>query len=99
VVNGDTCKIASSIALDSSSILSAPIKIGNQGTLGASAVVLPGLIVGAQATLAPLAVPAIGATIEAKTVYVGAPATAVKVSPIPHPLSLQSHTWDHTCQN
>ena len=79
VVAGDTCKIASSIAADSSSIVCAPIKIGTQGTLGASCVVLPGLTVGSQATLAPLAVPELGSTVDAKTVVIGAPARPVKV--------------------
>lgn len=79
VVNGDTCKIATSIAVDSGSIACAPVKIGDQGTLGASAVILPGTTVGAQATLAPLAAPAVGSVIEPKTINIGAPAVAVKV--------------------
>lgn len=79
MVNGDTCKIAASIAVDSTSIACAPIKIGDQGTVGASSVILPGTTVGAQATLAPLAAPAVGSTVEPLTINIGAPSAAVKV--------------------
>lgn len=79
VVNGDTCKIASSIAVDSMTIVCAPVRVGDQGTLGASSVLLPGVTVGSQATLAPLACPAAGTTIEPLTVNIGAPCMPVKV--------------------
>ena len=79
-MNGDTCKIASSIAVDSMTIACAPIKVGDQGTLGASSVLLPGTTVGAQATLAPLASPAVGSVVEPKTINIGAPSSAVKVN-------------------
>lgn len=83
LVAGDTCRIASSIAIDSHTIVCAPIKIGLQGTLGASSVLLPGVTVGSQATLAPLAVPALGSDVEAKTIYIGAPAVPGKVRRLP----------------
>ena len=51
-----------------------------QGTIGASAVLLPGTTVGSQATLAPLTVPDAGTNLNAKTVYLGAPAFPVKVA-------------------
>ena len=80
VVGGDTCKIVTNIATDSETMVAAPVTVGVQGTLGASTVILPGVSIGAQATLAPLAVPTIGASIKPKATYMGAPASAVKVS-------------------
>lgn len=78
-MNGDTCKIASCIAVDSTTIACAPLKIGDQATLGASSVLLPGTTLGTQSTLAPLAAPAIGSVVEAKSINLGAPAVPVKV--------------------
>ena len=82
MVAGDTCKIVTSIATDSTSIATAPVKVGDQGTLGASSVVLPGSTIGAQATLAPLAAPAAGSVVEPKTINIGAPSVPVKVLPL-----------------
>ena len=80
VVGGDTCKIVTNIATDSETMVAAPVTVGVQGTLGASTVILPGVSIGAQATLAPLTVPTIGSSIKPKATYMGAPASAVKVS-------------------
>ena len=49
--------------------------------MGASAIILPGTTVQKQATLAPLTVSEAGSTLNASTIYIGAPATPIKVQP------------------
>ena len=51
--------------------------------MGASAIILPGTTVQKQATLAPLTVSEAGSTLNASTIYIGAPATPIKVQPTP----------------
>ena len=81
IVSGDTTKIVTSVALNAGEVLTAPVVVENNGTLGAWAVVLPGVTVGQQATLAPLTIPELGSNLRPKTVYLGAPAQPVKVHP------------------
>lgn len=80
VVCGDTSKIVTSMPVDSEKVVTAPVHVAVQGTLGASSVILPGTTIGAQATLAPLAVPPAGADVKSKGIYIGSPAVAIKVS-------------------
>ncbi|KAK9812147.1 hypothetical protein WJX73_000290 [Symbiochloris irregularis] len=78
VVCGDTTKLVTSMPLDALTVLVAPVKVEKHGTVGAWSVLLPGVTVGEQATLAPLSVPEPGTKMLPRTVYMGAPAKAVK---------------------
>lgn len=79
VVCGDTTKLVTSTSLDPQTVVVAPIKVERHGMVGAWSVLLPGVTVSEQATLAPLSVPNMGDRLSARTVYMGAPAKAVKV--------------------
>ena len=87
MVSGDTTKLVTSMPLDSSHMLTAPLVVDDLGTVGAWSIMLPGVTIGRHATLAPTTVPLAGSDCKPRTVYLGAPAQAVKV-PSPRLLSV-----------
>ncbi|KAK9904717.1 hypothetical protein WJX75_001194 [Coccomyxa subellipsoidea] len=91
---GDMANMVSSLAIDASSMLVAPIDIGKQVVFGVTAVIMPGTVLGDGAVLGAIAAADIGQELGSNALFMGVPAISTsqhQTGPITMPQGAFQH--------